>query len=275
MREETDFWTMGMKIFAVVAAIWAGLWWMGAGMAFSWSSSSSAEADFLSRPTTGVDPGADLLATGVVDGPTQPSPLAKRDCVASLTDVRYVYSYIDSEDRRQTGSRVIATFRTGPSRVPIAVGSERVMLPLARWSMKGLHWEPDDQESFEDLDDARAKELRVPDSELAKAKRDNGFEHFTGVEWCLKKDLELFVAGRVEPRDPSGELVLDAAPALGRIELYPGKREALVMQLRGDSRGGKIMTVIFFLLGFLPPLVVFTWKLVSVLKARVPPSRSG
>jgi hypothetical protein len=181
-----------------------------------------------------------------------------------VTRITITSSYRDAQGKNAYDSSHIATRRVGPANIEIAVGDERIELPLERWSPK--------HHALTALDELPSR-FDVTPEEIAAAKaRARGTPgRYSVAEATLDGGARFFIVGRLEDRD--GPLRLEADRVLQRIELYPGSRDDLVKELSGSGDGLRVAGWIFS--AGLGPLPLALIALVLLARRRKPPPPSA
>jgi hypothetical protein len=187
------------------------------------------QSEHVSTPATRLERGAEVRVEGtIVEGPPVAAPYSQEPCLAGVAHVSVVGRYRDSQDRETSSSSHVATLRVGPPSLEIAVGDERIELPLERWVPR--------EYSAERMAELPAH-LGVTREAIDRAK-ESLRGSYTGLlvsESTIEGGTRFFVVGRLEDRD--GPLRLEADRVLERVELYPGSQDELRNELRGSGSG--------------------------------------
>ncbi len=216
-------------VLLTLALVWLGAWGIAGYFMAQAGSEKLARAAHVSPPATRLERGADVRVEGtIVEGPSAVSAYGQKPCLASMTYITAVGSYFDSQRKPVREYQHVATRRVGPPNLEIAVGDERIQLPLERWS-------PTHQAS-ERTDELPAR-LAVTPEEIADGKGllRGEFVGFAVSESTIDAGTRVFLVGRLE--DNEGPLRVEADRVLGRVELYPGSQDAFVKEL-GHGGGG-------------------------------------
>lgn len=188
-----------------------------------------AQADHVGTPAARLERGAEVRVEAAIVGvPSAVAPYSEKRCLAAVTSIFVMSSYRDSQDRNVWQSNHVATRTVGPASIELAVGDERIELPLERWSPRQYS-----SVSSSEL----PPRLGVTTEELDRAKEGarGALGNYRITEATLDAGTRVFVVGRLEDRD--GPLRLEADRVLERVELYPGSQDELVKEL-SDSGGG-------------------------------------
>jgi hypothetical protein len=222
-----------LLILLTLALVWLAAWGIAGYFFTQGAVDKLAQADYVSRPATRIEPGADVRVEGTVaDGPSTEAPYSRRRCLAAVTDIAAVSSYRDSTNKTMRESQHIATRRVGPANIEIAVAGQLLQLPLERWTP----W----HETVTEVDDLPPR-LGVAADEIEKAKgRARGqFMGYSVAETTINSGTRVFVVGQLEDGG-DGKLRLGVDRTLGRLELYQGTQKELVEELRGSATGLRI-----------------------------------
>jgi hypothetical protein len=221
-----------LTVLLTLALVWLVAWGIAGYFMAQAGIEKLAQAEHVSTPATHLERGADVRVEGtLVEGPPAVSPYGQKPCLAGVTYIAAVGFYHDSRNKPAHESSAVATRRVGPPNLEIAVGEERIQLPLERWSPA--------HQGYENTDELPAR-LGVTPEEIASAKgllRGN-FVGFSVSESTIDPGTRVFVIGRLE--DVEGPLRLEADRVLGRVELYPGSQDDFVKQLSGGGGGLRI-----------------------------------
>ncbi len=221
-----------LGILLGLALVWLTAWVIAGTSMHRAGSEKLAVAEHLRSPATSLERGAEIRVEGVVvDAPPVTALYSEKPCLAALTTISIVSSYRDIHDRPAYDSSLIATRRVGPANIEIAVGDQRLELPLDRWAPRDSH-----SQGMSEL----PPRLGISREQIdrADAELHDGSKGYSVSESILDAGTHVFVAARIE--DSPGALRLAADPVLGRVELFPGTREAFIEQMRGSGGGLRV-----------------------------------
>lgn len=225
-----------------------------------------AQADYVSTPATRLERGADVRVEGtIVEGPSMTAPFSQEPCLAAVTDIHVTGTYTDAQNKTQRDYQHVATRRVGPSSIEIAVGDERLQLPLERWSPR--------HDQSQALGELPAR-LDVTPEEIARARerlRQGSGGGFSIAETTIDGGTHVFVVGQLEARE--GELRLAADRVLGEVVLYSGSQVDFVNEVRGS--GGGLRVAGWILAVGVGPLPLVIIGLVLLVQRRGRSSRSA
>ena len=122
-------------VLLTLALVWLGGWGIAGYFMAQAGSEKLAQADHVSTPATHLKRGADVRVEGtIVEGPLAVSSYGQKPCLAAVTYIAAEGFYRDSHNKPAQESCHVATRRVGPPNLEIAVGNERIQLPIERWS---------------------------------------------------------------------------------------------------------------------------------------------
>lgn len=240
-----------------LALVWLTAWSIVAYACYTSGSEQLAQAELLRASATTLEPGRDIRAEGtLMSAPTVKALHSGRPCLAAQTKVWVRSQYKDSQDNWAFDSALVKVLNVGPPSLEIAVGDQRVELPLERWVALGIESE-DTTEIPPGLAVSKAEE------DAARSKLRGDFTGYSVGEATIDGGTHVFIVGRLE--DGPGPLRLDADRVLGRVELFVGTQAQYVAEMVRKGNTSRMLAWIFGPIGW-PPLLVL--GLVMLVRAR-------
>jgi hypothetical protein len=234
-----------VAIFLALALVWLTAWEIAGYYMRQAGTEKLLLSKHVSAPATGLERGADFRGEGIiVDGPLTVAPHSQQPCLAALTNIFVMSHYLNSQEHEELQLNHIATRRVGSASIVIAVGNQRVELPLEQWSPQ--------TDTSEDMANLPPR-LGVTSEEIARGRASarGTLGNYRVTEATLLGGTHFFVVGHIEDRD--GPLRITADRMLKRVELFQGSQDQLVNTLRGSGNGLRIAGWIFSVgLGPLP-----------------------
>ena len=240
----------GLTIVLGLALVWFSAWQIAGYFMREAGTEKLAQAEHVSTPATRLEPGADVRVEAIIaEGPTTKAPFSETPCLAAVTRIGIAASYTDSQGKRAESYEPVTTRSAGPANIGIAVGDERLELPLELWLPH--HMQTHSMGQLPERLGVTAQEIASAEARLLHGPSNR----FWVDEATIDAGTQVFVVGTLE----NGADALRLAPdrVLDRVLVHPGTQADYVAKVRGSGGGLRVAGWIFSLgLGPLPLIVI-------------------
>lgn len=250
-----------MKLLSNVLLIWFAISFLFGGVMFmSQSTDKQDTTNHLALQLTDMTPGADVHVNATIaPAPTVLSPLTQTPCVAARVEITYTY-----RSGKHTNTDHLFTLFSGPDPIPLLALNTPLVLPRVLWNPNSNVWKSTTQ-TLTTLPTSIS--AHIAPERLTSVYKKNP-KHFTIQEWVLTENMEVFIAGALWGREPSGVFILGPDPVIKKLIIHPGTQSNSIHANHRASDGGFGRGLFLLILGFVT-LAIFIYRKRTAAKASI------